>query len=153
IDIGPADHGGFQNIGMALQHALHLERRDVHARDLEHVVAPAAVDEVAVLVDDVFVAGARPFADEGGARLLAIVPVHNRAGRSALLQLAHLARLIDRPAVVVDKTDVVARHRVAARSIFDLTGPIAEKDVQHFGRAETVENVDAVTFAPAPADL
>ena len=36
VDVRPADDGRFEHVGMALQHALDLERRDVHARDLEH---------------------------------------------------------------------------------------------------------------------
>ena len=61
--VGPADDGGFQHVGMALQRAFDLERRHVHAGDFQHVVAPAAVDEIAVVVLDIFVAGARPFAE------------------------------------------------------------------------------------------
>src|SRR5207237_189069 len=94
---------------MALQRALDLERRDIDAADLEHVVAPAAVDVISVLVLDIFVAGARPLAEESRPRLLAVVPVHQRAGRPAHLQFTHLAPPRDHRPVVVDQTDVVAR--------------------------------------------
>ena len=138
---------------MALQHALDLERRDIHAGHFQHVVAPAAVNEVAVVVLDIFVAGARPFAQERRARLLAVVPIHHRAGRAAHLQFAHLAARCDDLAVVVDQADIVARHRLAGGAVFHLAGAVREENVQHLGRAEAVENVDAVALAPAPADI
>src|SRR6516165_5749694 len=31
VGIRPADHGGLEHVGMALQHAFDLERRDIHA--------------------------------------------------------------------------------------------------------------------------
>ncbi len=153
VGVRPADHGGFEHVGMALQHALDLERRDIHAGDLQHVVAPAAVDEIAVVVLDIFVAGARPFAEERRARLLAVVPIHHRAGRSAHLQLAHLAALGDDVAVVIDQPEVVAGHRLAGGAVFHVAGAVRQEDMQHLGRAEAVEDVDAVALAPAPADL
>src|SRR5580704_9057511 len=121
VVVGPADHGGFEHVGVALQHALDLERRHIHAGDLEHVVAPAAVDEVAVVVLDIFVARARPFAEKGAARLLAIVPIHHRAGRSTHLQLTHLAGFGNDITVVIDQTEVVAGERLAAGAIFHVT--------------------------------
>ena len=99
---------------------LDLERRDVDAADLKHVVAAAAVDKVALLVLDIFVAGARPFAQESRPRLLAIVPIHQRAGRPAHLQFAHLAARFDDTAVVVDEADVIAGHRPPGGAVCDL---------------------------------
>ena len=65
-------------------------------------------------------------------------------------KLAHLAAL-DRLAVVPGKPDVIARHRLAGGAVFHVVRPVGEEDVQHLGRAEAVEDVDAVAFAPAPA--
>ena len=153
VVVRPADHGGFQHVGMALQHALDLERRHIHAGDLEHVVAAAAVDEIAVVVLDIFVARAGPVAEKGRARLLAVVPIHHCAGRPAYLQLTHLAAPGDDLAIVVDQAKVVAGDRPAAGAVFHVARTIAEVDVQHFGRADAVENVDAITLAPASADV
>ena len=100
----------------------------------------------------ILVAGARPFAQERGARLLAVVPVHDRAGRAADQQLAHLAPL-HRQAVIVDELDVVARHRLAGGAVPHVAGAVRQEDVQHLGRADAVENVDAVAFDPALADV
>ena len=144
--VRPRHHGGFEHVGVRAERALDLERRDVDAADLEHVVAPAAVDVIAVLVLDVFVAGARPFAEEGGARLLAVVPVHDGAGRPAHLQLAHLAARVDHLAVVVDDAHVVAGHGLAGGAVFHVAGTVGQEDVQHLGRAEAVEDVDAVAL-------
>src|SRR5262245_6044409 len=89
--VRPRHHGCFEHIRVALQRAFDLERRDVDAADFQHVVTPPAVDIVAVLVLQVLVTGACPFAQEGRARLVTVVPVHDRAGRAAYLQLTHRA--------------------------------------------------------------
>ena len=52
--------------------------------------------------------------------------------------------------VIVDQTDVVAWHRPAAAAVFHVAGTVGEEDVQHLGRAEPVEDVDAIAFRPAP---
>ena len=98
------------------QRGLDLERRDIHARHFQHVVGAAAADVIAVGILDIFVARARPFALEGRARLLAVVPVHDRAGRPARIHLAHLA-LLHRLAVLADQLDLVARHRLAGGAV------------------------------------
>ena len=80
---------------------LDLGRRDKHAADLQHVVAAAAIDVIAVRVLEIFVAGAGPGADKGSPAALAIVPIADRAGRAADEQIAdltlphRLARLVD----------------------------------------------------------
>jgi hypothetical protein len=53
---------------MAEQRAFDLERRDENSPDLEHVVAPPAIDVIAAVLD-VVIPGARPFAEERCARL------------------------------------------------------------------------------------
>ena len=76
-----------------------------------------------------------------------------RAGRPAHLQLAHLAAASTTRAVVVDDAHVVARHRLAGGAVFHVARAVRQEDVQHLGRAEPVEDVDAVALRPAPADL
>ena len=138
---------------MGAERAFDLERRDIDAADLEHVVAAAAVHVIAVLVLQVLVARARPFAEKSLARPLAVVPIHDRAGRAAHLQLAHFTFARDHVAVVVHEADVVARHRLAGRAVFHVAGIVGKKDVEHFGRADAVEHVEPITLLPASANV
>ena len=101
---GQATTAASSTSGWRAQRAFDLERRDINAADLQHVVAAAAIDEEAVLVLAIFVAGAGPFPQEGGARLRAVVPVHDGAGRPAHLQLADLALLHRPPASSTSRT-------------------------------------------------
>ena len=137
---------------MGLQRAFDLERRDVEPRNLQHVVVTPAINVIAVLVLEIFVAGARPFAHEGAPRLRAVVPVHDRARRPADEQFAHLA-LLHRLAVVVDQLDLVAGTGFAGGAVFHVARPVGQEDVQHLGRADAVENVALVFFPEAPADF
>src|SRR4029077_14497382 len=93
-----------------------LERRDIDAADLEHVVGPAAVGVVAVAIDDVFLTAARPRAQKRGEASRAIVPEIGRAVRSAYLQLADLAgRGV--LAGLVDDAQLVSGHRLAGGAV------------------------------------
>ena len=138
---------------MGAERAFDLERRDIDAADLEHVVAPPAIDVVTALILHVFVAGARPFAQEGLARALAVVPIHDRRRRPAHLQLAHFVAARNHVAVIVDETDVVARHRLAGGAVFHPARIVRNEDVQHLGGTDAVEHVDAVALLPAPPDV
>src|SRR5207245_11439175 len=59
----------------------------------------------------------------------------------------------DRPALLVDDLERVAGDRLAGRAVAHRAGPVAEKDVQHLGRTDAVEDVDADPRRPAPADF
>jgi hypothetical protein len=89
---------------------LHFHRRDVDAAHLEHVVGAPAVGVVAVLVEAVLVAASRPRPLEGVLGLLALVPVHERGGRPADLQLAKLPGLRDEPALFIEQAHFIARR-------------------------------------------
>src|SRR5262249_62140945 len=121
--------------------------------DLEHVIAAPAINEIALCVFELLVAGAGPFAEEGRARLLSVVPVHDRAGGPAHLQFAHFALRFDDVAIVVDEPHVIAGHRLAGGAVFHLAGAVGDENVQHLGRADAVENVDTETLAEAAADI
>src|SRR5262245_63984615 len=94
----------------------------------------------------------RPFALEGAASLAALVPVALAGRRSAHDQLADLA-LAQLAAVLVHDLGVVAGHRLAGRAITHVAGTVAEERLQHLGRADAVENVDADLGAPPLAEL
>src|SRR5262249_50838382 len=123
-----------------------------HAVDLEHVIGAPAVIIVAVRVAQVLVAGMGPFADEGAPALRALVPVAFAGGGPAHHELADLAIGTLAP-VLVDDLHVVSRHRLARRSVAEVARPVAQKGLQHFRRAESVENVDAYDRAPTFAEM
>ena len=85
------DHRRFLHGVVGDQRGLDLEGADPDAADLEHVVGAALVAVEALGIAEVLVAGARPFALEGAARLRALVPVALGGGRAADQQLAGLA--------------------------------------------------------------
>src|SRR5207247_4131745 len=119
----------------------------------QHVVGAAAVGVVALLVHAVLVAAAGPRALEGVFRAFPLVPVHERAGRPANLQLAQFARPSDHVALVVDQPHLVSRHRLAGAAIPYFARTVGEKDMQHLGRADAVQNLDAGALGPALADV
>ena len=74
--VGLPDHRGFEHRRVGSKRRLDFERRDPDAADLEHVVAAAAVGEIAVVALDVLVAAARPGPEKGVAAFFAVVPVN-----------------------------------------------------------------------------
>src|SRR5205085_4493239 len=128
------------------------DRRYPHAVDLEHVVGAAAVIIVALRIAHVLVAGIGPLADEGAAALRAMVPVAFSGRGPTHHEFADLARGQVAPAFVHD-LDLVARHRLAGRSVTYVARPVAQEGLQHLGRAEPVENVDAHHRPPAFAEV
>src|SRR6202022_851689 len=147
-----ADDGGFEHGFMRDERGLDLERRHPHAIDLEHIIGAPAVMMVACMVADIFIPGIGPFAHERSPVLYALIPVAFRRRRAAHNELSDLAcrQLVT---VLIDDLDVIARHRLAGRSIADIAGTVAQKRLQHLGRAETVENVHAHDRAPALAKV
>ncbi len=81
-----------------------------------------------------------------------VVPIHRGRGRPAHLQFAEFAGL-DRGAVVADEADIIARHRLAGGAVAHVAAAVRQENVQHLGRAEPVEDVDAVTPTPAPRHI
>lgn len=148
-----ADDRGLEHGFVRDERGLDLDRRHPDAAHLEHVVRAAAVGVVAVLVEGVLVAAARPGAMEGVLGLLALVPVHERRGRAADLELAELARLGDDVALVIEEAHLVAGNRLAGRAVAHLAGAIGEEDVQHFGRADAVQDLDPGALGPALAEI
>ena len=50
-------------------------------------------------------------------------------------------------AVVADDAQLVAGHRLAGGAVAHVAGPVGQEDVQHLGRADAVEDVDAEVLA------
>ena len=124
VSVHDANHGGFKHGRVVHQASLHLERRDVNAADLEHVVAAAAIGVKPVSIDRVFVATARPFAGKCGFGFTAVVPVHDGRAGAVDLQLADLADAA-RLAVVAHNAQRVAGHGLAGGAVAHLAGPVA----------------------------
>ena len=91
---------------------------------------------------DVLVAGAGPGALEGAARLLALVPVALGMRGPAHQHLADLA-VADLAAGLVDEAQLVAGHGAARGAVAQIARGVGQIDVQHLGRADAVEDVDA----------
>src|SRR5690606_37121824 len=98
------------------------------------------------------VAGARPRAAEGVARLVAAAPVHERGARPVHVEVADLADA-DRTAVLAAQLDLVAVDRRARRAVADVAGAVGDEHVQHLGRADAVDDRAAVALGEALADL
>src|ERR1700693_1733906 len=137
---------------MAAERRLDLRGRDIEAGDSQHVVGAAGVDEVAVLVLPEFVAAPEPAADKGRAALLAIVPVVRRARRPAHLELADLAPPY-RSSLLVYQPQLVAGNGLPGRAVAHISRPGADEHVQHLGRADALQDVDAGPLFPTPAHV
>src|ERR1700733_2873492 len=149
--IGLGHHGRLKHRGMGDQRALDLERRYPDAGNLEHVVTAAAEGVAPVGVANVFVAGAGPMSLESAPAFAALIPVaFARRGRIdqkfADFTIGYVA------ARLVDKPHLVARHRPAGRAISDVAWRIRQEDMQQFGRADAVEDIDTKARLPGIAD-
>src|SRR5205814_1040638 len=116
VAIPCADHRCFEHTLMSDQGGLDLGRRDVHAAHLHHIVAAAAIDVIAVVVREILVPSARPYAVEGGPAALAVVPVARRTGRAADQQVADLAAPC-RLALLIDDRERIAGQGPAGRAV------------------------------------
>ena len=120
--------------------------------DLQHVIAAAGIHEAAVAALDVLVAGARPRAEKSAARPFAVVPVAGGAARTGDLQLALLAAGHE-IAFIVHQPNGVAGHRTPGGAVPHLARPIGDENMQHFRRADAVQDVDAEAPLPAAPDI
>ena len=73
--VGDADHQRLEDLGMLVEHGLHLGRVDVHPGADDHVLEPVDDAEVAVAVQLADVAGVQPAVAQLGRRLLRAPPV------------------------------------------------------------------------------
>src|SRR5207245_6527378 len=127
---------------------LHLDRGNPLAGDLEHVVGPAGVPEEAVAVTDVFITGADPIALDGPLGLLVLVPVVGTGGIAFDQQVADLA-VRHPPIDVVHYPGFVPGHEGPAAARPDLPRAVGDEDVQHFGGADAVQDLDPIPLLPA----
>src|SRR5262249_50301717 len=103
------------------QRAFDFYRRDPLARDAEHVVGPAGVPEVAVVVHRVFVAGEEPAASHAIGGEVAAIPVAGGSASAGDEQIADDAAGDIGPFGIGDP-DFVARDGLARAAWLDSTG-------------------------------
>src|SRR6267378_2117200 len=137
---------------MADERGFDLRGRDVEARDSQHVVGAPGVYKVTLLVLPELVAAPEPGADKGRAAFLAVVPVVRRTCRSAHLELADLA-LPYRSSLLVDQAQLVSGYGLPGRAVAHISRPGADEHVQHLGRTDALQDVDAGSLFPAPAHV
>src|SRR5262249_20244153 len=138
--VGCRHHAAFGHRRMLEQRRLHFRAGDVVAGRHDHVVGARLVPEVAVGIHDVGIAGYVPAV----LHVLALAVVGGIAppGRAAPGEAADgVGREI--LAFGVAHARLVARHRLAGRARANLVLGGADEDVQHFGRADAVEDLDA----------
>src|SRR5262249_35823954 len=138
--VGRAHHAAFGHRRVLEQRRLYFGTRDVVARRNDHVVGARLVPEIAVGIHEVSVAGDVPavlhvlvlaFAGEIAAPGR---PAHGEAADGVGRNLLALG---------VDHARLVTRHRLAGGARANLAFGRADEDVQHFGRADAVEDLDA----------
>ena len=78
IGIGTANNCGFQNQRVFDETTLNLYGRAPNYTYLKHVITATAIDEIAVLILEVGVAGVEPTIHHGLRCLLRVVPIVNR---------------------------------------------------------------------------
>src|SRR5688500_18496068 len=100
----------------------------------------------AVLVD--LVAGEHAAFSHGHGRLLRLVPVFTRGGRTEDAQIADFT-LLDRAILVVNDLGTKALYKAPTAPRQRRARPVEHEHVRHFRGADTVEDVNAGIIAPA----
>ena len=147
-----AHYRGFRHVGMAEERILHFDRRNPHARDLQHVVGAAAVAIITVGIAQKLIAGddpAAPFRASGKFRNPPILRERAGAAHPKVADLAHGGL----GARVINNLCVIARYWKAAASRFALARPAGDEHVQHLGRANPVQNFQASRSFPTVENL
>ena len=119
-----------------------LEGTHPNARHLQHVVAAPGIGIGAVRIAHVLVAGLGPAALKSLARLGAISPIHDRRRWALDVEVARVA-VGHGSSILATKLDVVTRDRPPGGAVANLVAPVGEEDMQHLGRANAVDDVDA----------
>ena len=134
------------------ERVLDFHRRHPDPTHLQHVVAPAAVPEIAVGVLVVLVACLDIVAEQRPPRLLLLVPVvrHDRVALDP--EIADLPGR-HRASVIVDDQGLVARHGQPCRARSHLPRTIRQEDVQDLRGPDAVQRLDAEGVPPATVEI
>src|SRR5262249_18689430 len=129
-----------------------VKGRPLHALHFDYVVWGATVITVPIFVASIFVASMSPFADESAPALGALMPVAFARRGPAHNQFSDFI-WTELPPCLVNNAHLVTGHRLPGRPIADVAWPVAQKGLQHFGRAEAIKHVDPDSIAPTLADM
>src|ERR1700704_524467 len=153
VSITLADDGGFEYRLVRGQGRLDFEWRDPHAAHLEHVVRAAAIMIITIGIAQILVAGVGPFTREGATALGALIPVAFARCRPTHDEFTDLAVRHFKAVVLVHDLQIVAGDRLSGRSIAQVVWPVAQVGLEHFCRADAIDDIDAARGAPALAEL
>src|SRR2546423_13889545 len=137
---------------MFKERGLDLDRRDPKAADLDHVVGAALLTVEAILVRAVAVPGEEPLAQDRAFRLFVLRPVKGQGAVAFDVEITGFAFLYGL-ALVVEDLQLIPGHGLAAGPGLDLVQPVRAIDVEHLGRADAVEDGQAVSVLPATPHL
>ena len=152
VNIFLADDCGLKYSFMRDEGALDVERRDPDSRHLKHVIGAPAVKVIPAIADTVFVACVRPLAAKRAPGFFPLQPVALSGAWPANDKLADFPGS-DRSAIIVQQLCVIAGHRRARGAVANLARPVGDKNVQHLGRADAVNDFNADLLLPAFANF
>ena len=127
---------------MLRERRLDFEWTDIDAADFDHVIASATVGVTAVFVSNVLVAALGPGALEGFLCLLPITPVEQSRTGPLNVEIPELP-VGHGGTMFVAQFNRIPRHWPASRPVAHALWSVREKNVQHLGRPDTVQNIDA----------
>src|SRR5712692_1802568 len=142
-----ANHGGFGDVRVPQQCILHFHRRHPHARDFQHVVGAPAVVIVAVGIAKKFIASHYQIAAQRARRQFGNPPVFRKGACSANPETSNFAGG-NGFSIVIHDLHLVTGHGETAASWFAFSGNARNKNVQHFCRANSVEDFDCELALP-----
>ena len=137
---------------MLRQRRLDFERTDIDTADFDHVVASTAVNITAVFVSNVLIATLGPGALEGFPCLLPITPVQQRCTGPLNVEIPEFP-VGHGGTVFVSQLNRIPWNRPARCPVAQALWSIGEKNMKHFGRTDTVHDIDGEVTPEALAQF
>src|SRR5712691_5087749 len=147
-----ADHCALRHRWVLHQRRLDLDRRGPEPAHLDHVVGATLVPVEALRIDAVAIAGEEPFSEHRPLRLLVLGPIKRECAVAFDIQVSRLPRR-NGLALVVEDLQLVTGDRLAAGTGPNVVEPVGTIDVEQLGRADAVEDGQAVSLLPAAPHL
>src|SRR5579875_131951 len=145
-------YSSFEYSRMGDQRCLYLDRRNPLPADLEHIIGASAVPVVALFVLVILIAGMNPVTVDHIFGLLMLVPVV-RGGAVPLDQQVADFTLRYGLAFFIGDDGLIARHELTGTARLYLANAIADEDMQDFGAADAIQDIDVKFFLPAAQDI
>src|SRR5260370_4808948 len=147
-----ADHGAFGHRWVLHQRRLDLDRRGTEPAHLDHVVGATLVPVKALRIDAVAIASEEPFPKHRPLGLLVLGPIERERTVTLDVEVSRLPRRYGL-AFVVEDLQLVTGDRLATGTRPHVVRPVGTIDVKQLGRADAVEDGQAVRLLPAPPHL